>query len=61
MTAAELSAASVPPDARVLAVNGRPASTRADTIREIRRRVPVTVLYLQHQGRRFFAALSATT
>lgn len=57
-TPAELIAANVPEPAQVLAINGEEVATRAAAVRQLGRRDAVTVLYLQHRGRRFFAALA---
>ncbi|MGH9308797.1 MAG: PDZ domain-containing protein [Vicinamibacterales bacterium] len=57
-TPTELIAADVPGAAQVLAINGEEAATRAAAVRRLGRRDAVTVLYLQHGGRRFFAAVA---
>ena len=51
----QLQAAGLPPTARLLSVNGRPAVSRAQVQRELRTR-PAR-LYVQHDGRRYFAVL----
>ncbi len=56
-TPAELRAVNVPDAAQLLAINGALVATRAEAIRQLGRRAELTVLYVQHQGRRFFAAL----
>jgi hypothetical protein len=56
----QLRAAAVPQRALVLAVNGRAATSPDAVARELRRPGPVTVVHVEHEGRRFFAALPPT-
>jgi S1-C subfamily serine protease len=56
-TAALLERAAVPPSARVLSINGRVVTSRAQAQRELRvSREPIPVL-VQHGDRRFFVAI----
>lgn len=58
--AAVLDAAAIPPTAEVLAINGRPVSSRAQAQGELRRaRTPIPVL-LALDGTRFFAVVEPT-
>lgn len=54
---AALEAAGIPLDARLLRVNARTVSTRADALREWRRGRLAAVLLLRHEDRQFFAVL----
>jgi serine protease Do len=56
-TPAELRAANVPDGAFLLALDGEAIESRAQAVRLARRRTAATVLYLQHDGHRFFVAL----
>jgi serine protease Do len=55
--AGDLRAANVPEAAQVISINGAAVASRAEALRRLARRESVAVLYLQHQGRRFFAAM----
>jgi S1-C subfamily serine protease len=52
-----LLAARVPPEARVITVNGRTMPTRAAVEREGRRARGAMLLYLEHEGERYFASV----
>jgi hypothetical protein len=53
----QLEAAGIEASARVLAVNGEPARTRAALQRQLRPRRPPVLLYVQQDGERFFAVV----
>jgi S1-C subfamily serine protease len=55
-----LDQAGIPATARVLSVNGRAVSSRAQTDRELQRSRQPVVLSLVHDNRRFFAAVERT-
>lgn len=55
--ASALGAAVVSPVSRVLRVNGRRIASEAEARRELRRGRSPALLYLQHEGRRFFAVV----
>ncbi|MGQ0736490.1 MAG: S1C family serine protease [Acidobacteriota bacterium] len=55
--APQLEAAQVSVDALVLGVNGRAVASRAEVARELRRGTGPLVLYLEHEGERFFTPL----
>jgi len=57
LTREQLRAASIAEDARVLAINGRPVASVATARREMRRRAPLTVLYVQQGQQRLFTVL----
>lgn len=54
LSPAQLGAAGIEGDARVLAVNGEPARTRAAVQRHLRPRRPPALLHVQQAGERFF-------
>ena len=54
---AALEATRIPLDARVIRVNGRPVSTRAEALREWRRGRVAAIVLLRHDDRHFFAVL----
>jgi S1-C subfamily serine protease len=56
LTPTQLDNAGIESGARVLAINGEPARTRAAVQRELRRRSPA-LLYVQQDGERFFVGL----
>jgi S1-C subfamily serine protease len=57
LSPAQLDAARIDGSARVLAVNGEPAGTRAGVQRELRPRRTPALLYVQQDGERFFVVL----
>jgi hypothetical protein len=57
--ATALAAASVPADATVMMINGRPVTSAAQAAREVRRISGAAVTLLDHRGRRFFASIDA--
>jgi S1-C subfamily serine protease len=59
LPSAALVAAEIPNTARVVAINGRPVSTPAQASRELRIARGSVLLLLQHDGRRFFAAIES--
>jgi hypothetical protein len=54
-----LQSAGIAPAALVLEINGRAVSERTGALRELRRRPPPVLLYVQHQSERFFAVVEA--
>jgi hypothetical protein len=55
-----LAAASVPPDAAVVLINGRAVGSAAQAARDLRRSKGAALALLEHRGRRFFAAIEIT-
>lgn len=56
LSAAQLDAAGIGADARLLAIDGEPARIRTTVQRQLRRRAPA-LLYVQQDGERFFTVL----
>lgn len=54
-----LAAVSVPGDAVVMMINGRPISSAAQAARELRRTQGTAFVLLEHRGRRFFAVIES--
>jgi hypothetical protein len=54
-----LAAASVPPDAVVMMINGRAVTSPAQAARLLRPITDATVALLDHRGQRFFARIDA--
>ena len=57
LSAAQLDAARIGANARLLAIDGQPAGTRTTVQRELRRRRAPALLYVQQEGEPFFTVL----